>query len=132
MRRPSMGYYLTLAAALVGLVALAIAIEGTRRANAGGDGLGALSGAGVPALVVAWAVAFYARLAFSNTVSPANRVRVHRSLRIFMLAEVVAAIAGSGFVLASPAAPAELRGILVVADLLQVGTLLWVWRFSRE
>ena len=131
-RQPTVGYYLALAAALVGLVCLAIAVEGTRRAAGGGDGLSALSGAGVPGLMAAWALAFYARLAFSDRLSPASQALVHASLRILMVAEIVAALFASWYVLAGDAAPAELRGIVIFADLLQVGTVLWVARFSRQ
>lgn len=45
---------------------------------------------------------------------------------------VIVAIVGSWFVLTTVAASADLRGILIVGDLLQVGTLLWVWRYSKE
>ena len=68
--RPSVGYYLCLASAMTGLVAIAIAIESARRAAAGGDGLSALSGAGVPALILAWLVGYFSRLAFWPRVSP--------------------------------------------------------------
>ena len=131
-RRPTIGYYLSMAAALVGLVCLAIAVEGFRRASAGGDGMSALSGAGVPGLVVAWALAFYARLAFSQKVSQATQAMVHTSLRIVMFIEIIAAGAASWIVLGSNIADADLRGILLVADVLQIGTALWVFRYFRE
>lgn len=57
-RQPTIGYYLSLAAGLVGFACIAIAVVGTRRELSGGDGLSALSGAGVPGLVIALAVAF--------------------------------------------------------------------------
>lgn len=126
-----MGYYLSMASALVGLVCLAIAIEGFRRASIGGDGLSALSGAGVPGIVVAWALAFYARLAFSQKLSHATQALVQASLRIVMFIEIVAAGAASWIVLRSNIAGADLRGILLIADVLQIGTALWVFRYFR-
>lgn len=131
-RQPTIGYYLSMAAALVGFVCIAIAVVGTRRTLSGGDGLSALSGAGVPGLIVAWALAFYARLAFSQKLSGANQALVHASLRILMVFQIIAASAASWFVLRSTVASADLRAILIVADVLQVGTILWVLRYSRE
>lgn len=131
-RRPSIGYYLALAAALVGLVCLVIAADGARRAAQGGDGLDALSGAGVPGIVVAWALAFYARLAFSDKLSAARQLLVHGSLRIVLAAELLGAAAVTWFVLTTPAAAGDLRGILAVGDLLQVGTAAWILHFYKE
>jgi hypothetical protein len=130
--RPSVGYYLCLAAAMVGLVAVAIAIEATRRAAAGGDGQSALSGAGVPALILAWVIGYYARLAFWPRVSPAGQAAVAASLRVFMVAEIASAIVGSWWVFSQPAAKGMTRGIMIVGDLLQIGSLLWIARFSKE
>lgn len=66
VRRQSVGYLVTLAAAMVGIVCLAVAIQGTRRVLSGSDGLGAFNQAGVPALICALGLNFYARLAFST------------------------------------------------------------------
>ena len=128
--RPSTSYYLALAAAMVGLVCLAVAIEGTRRTLHGGDGLSALNGAGVPALLLAWALAYYARLAFAERLAPATRAFVRVSLRVLFGLEILAAMAGSWFVLGSGAASSDLISLLVVGDLLQVGTLIWIVRHS--
>lgn len=132
VRRQSVGYLVTLAAAMVGIVCLAVAIQGTRRVLHNSDGLGAFNQAGVPALICALGLNFYARLAFSNKVSAASQARVRLSLQIVFALVIITAIVGSWFVLTTGAASADLRGILVVGDLLQIGTLLWVWRYSRE
>lgn len=128
--RPGTAYYLALAAAMVGLVCLAVAIEGTRRSLHGDEGLSALNGAGVPALLLAWALAYYARLAFAERLAPATRAFVRGSLRMIFGFEILAAIAGSWFVLNSGAASSDLVGLLIVGDLLQLGTLLWIVRYS--
>ena len=130
-RRPPVGYYVAMAAAMVGLVCVAIAIQGTRRILGGSDGLGAFNQAGVPTLIVAWALAFYARLAFSEKVSSTTRALVNPSLRVVFALEVIAAVTGSWFVFDTDAASTDLRGILLVGDVLQIGTVLWIVRYSR-
>ena len=125
--RPSVGYYLCLAAAMVGLVAVAIAIEATRRAAAGGDGQSALSGAGVPALILAWLAAYYARLAFWPRVSAKRQAAVAASLRVFMVAEIVAAIVGSWWVFSQPAAD----GIVWLGGRVP-GMIVWRFVAGRE
>lgn len=131
-RRQSVGYLVTFAAAMVGIVCLAVAIQGTRRIAQGSDGLGAFNQAGVPALLVALALNFYARLTFASKLSPAAQSTVRNSMRLVFGLMVIAAVAGSWFVLASATGSADLTGILIVGDLMQIGTLLWVWRYSSE
>ena len=130
--RPTTAYYITLAAALVGLVCLAVAIQGTRRVLQGADGLGAFNQAGVPTLIVAWGVAYYARLAFASRRSPETRARVVTSLRVLFWLEIAIAVAGSWFVGTSRVASGDLIGILIVGDLLQIGTLVWLMRYSHQ
>ena len=84
----------------------------------------------MPALLIAWALAYYARLAFAERVAPATRAFVRGSLRVIFGFEILAAIAGSWFVLDSGAASPDLLGLLIVGDVLQVGTLLWIVRYS--
>jgi hypothetical protein len=132
IQRPTMGYYLTLAAAMVGMVSLAVAIQGTRRVLHGEDGLGAFNQAGVPALIVAWGLAYFARLAFASHGTSARRVAVVNVLRVVMAVEVAVAAVGSWFVLTSGAASGDLIGILVLGDVMQIGTLLWLLRYARE
>lgn len=129
--RPTTAYYLTFAAAMVGMVCVAIAIQGTYRLLRGQDGLGALNQAGVAALIFAWALAYYARLAFADTVSPATRTMVIGSLRVIFWLEIAIAAAGTWYVVASGAASGDLLGIMIVGDLLQIGTLVWLLRHAR-
>lgn len=48
-----------------------------------------------------------------------------------MVAEVAAAAWATLCVLES-AVPAELRGAMLLADVLQVGSAVWIMRYSRE
>jgi hypothetical protein len=132
IQRPTMGYYLTLAAAMVGIVCLAVAIQGTRRILHGEDGLGAFNQAGVPALIVAWGLAYFARLAFASRGTAARRVAVVNVLRVLMALELVVAAVGSWFVVTSGAASGDLIGILLLGDVMQIGTLLWMLRYARD
>lgn len=131
-RRQSVGYLVTFAAMMVGTVCLAVAIQGTRRVLQGSDGLGAFNQAGVPALIFALVLNFYARLTFTSKLSQTAQSAVRTSVRIVFSLILVAAIAGSWFVFDTSAATADLTGILVVGDLMQFGTLLWLWRYSGE
>ena len=82
-------------------------------------------------MIVAWALAFYARLAFSEKVSSTTRALVNPSLRVVFALEVIAAVTGSWFVFDTDAALTDLRGILLVGDVLQIGTVVWIVRYSR-
>ena len=132
IRRPTTAYYITLATAMIGIVCLAVAIQGTRRILHGQDALGAFNQSGVPALVVAWGLAYFARLAFASRSTSATRVTIVKGMRVLMTLELVVAAAGSWFVFASGVASSDVIGILLVGDVMQVGTLLWLLRYARE
>lgn len=131
-RRQSVGYMVSFAAMMVAIVCLAVAVQGTRRILQGIDGLGAFNQAGVPALLFAMALNYYSRLSFWNKISAATQSKVRVSLRIIFGLTIIAAIAGTWFVFSTNAASGDLVGILIVGDLLQIGTLLWIWRYSKE
>jgi hypothetical protein len=127
--RPSVPYYLSLAAAMLGIVAIAIAIDGSRRVGSGGDPLDAFSGAGVPAVIGVMLLLYYQRLMRWEKVSADRQQFVRRSFRLVLVAEVFAAIFATWLVFTSGPAAASLRGIVVIGDILQIGTILWVVRY---
>ena len=128
--RPTTGYYLLFAVALVGMVLTAVAVAGTWRALHGAEPLGAFNTAGVPMLVFAWALAYFARLAFSTKSSDAARARVRAALRVMIALAGLAAIAGAWFVLTNAVATAELRAMAIAGAIAALGGALWLWRYS--
>jgi hypothetical protein len=131
--RPSVPYYLALGTAMLGLVAIVIAIDGSRRALSGGDPLDAFSGAGVPAIIGVMLLLYYQRLMHWEKVSADRQTFVRQSCRLVLVAELLAAIFATWLVFTSgPAAAASLRGIVVIGDMLQIGTILWVVRYYKE
>ncbi|WP_442680172.1 hypothetical protein ACSBM8_02895 [Sphingomonas sp. ASY06-1R] len=127
--RPPVPYYLSFAAAMLGIVAIAIAIDGSRRAMSGGDPRDAFNGAGAPAIICVTLIMYYQRLMRWEKVSADRQAFVRRSVRLVLVAEVVAAILATWLVFSSGAAAASLHGIVVIGDILQIGTILWVVRY---
>lgn len=131
VKRRTPGYHYTSVAAVLGLVAIAIAIDGTRLAAGGGRAMAAINTAGTVALVGGLIVMYVMRLAFVPSLSSGQRTAVTRLAQAIFMIELLAAVAGSFFVFASPAATSATRSFMIGGDLLQVGTLMWIFRYAN-
>ena len=132
--RPSFGYLLSLAAALVGLVCMSTGLGGALIGRSGGDPIDALNSYTIVTFVGMYGLAFAMRLIFWRSAPAALR----RAVRLLLIVVFVAAmpLSVTGLILSISMQATMHHGIAiyfsVIAVACQVGSLIWLFRYRHE
>ena len=130
LRPVSVGYLITLALAMTGMVFVAIGLGGSLEARAGHDPLDAINVAGLPTFFFMWFLMYLFRLIFWKKVPERRQAQVRGFVTAVLSLEVLCA--SLAIVLLTSTGGVTAIAFTILGALCQIATVTWLVRYRHE